>query len=69
MKLQFISYAILALTTAVVSASDVTNAHAVSLEEATQGIKIDTSVVNHEASMMSFIDYQQPLLILNHDYL
>ena len=55
MRLQFIAFAILALSTAVVSASDVTNAHAVSQEEANQGINANTSVVNHEASMMSLI--------------
>jgi hypothetical protein len=55
MRLQFIAFAIMALSTAVVSASDVTHAHAVPLEEVTQGINANSSVVNHEASMMLLI--------------
>lgn len=55
MRLQFIALAILALSTAAVSASDVTNAHVVPLEEATQGIHANSSAVNHDASMMSLI--------------
>ena len=55
MRLQFIAFAILALATAVVSASDVTHAHATSLEEAIQGINTNASVLNHEASMKSLI--------------
>lgn len=55
MRLQFIAFAILALSTAVVSALDVTHAHAVPREEATQGINTKTSVVNYEESMMPLI--------------